>query len=99
MRTTRMTRLRFAMLFVLLACSARLGAQAANPGALLQIMQPRAGAKLAQTFVSVEYRITNPAIPVAGSPNFLVQLDTQSPVSTATTSQTFYGLTPGAHTV
>lgn len=76
------------------------GSQAGQPNApLLEITQPPADAKLAQSFVSVEYQITNPTIAAAGSPNFRVKLDNQDPVLTASTSQNFTGLTPGRHTV
>ena len=66
---------------------------------LLQITQPPAGAKLAQSFVSVQYQLTNPTIAAAGSPNFKVQIDNQDPITTTSTSQDFTGLAPGAHTV
>lgn len=66
---------------------------------LLQITQPPAGAKLAQSFVSVQYQLTNPSIAAAGSPNFKVQIDNQDPITTTSTSQDFTGLAPGPHTV
>jgi hypothetical protein len=73
------------------------GSAASAP--LLQITQPPAGAKLAQTFVSVQYQLTNPTIAQAGSPNFKVQLDSQDAITTTSTSQDFTGLAPGPHSV
>jgi hypothetical protein len=103
-----MFRLKFAIILALMALGALVAAQTApqgntanNPatGSLVQITQPPAGAKLAQTFVSVQYQITNPGVAAASSPNFRVQLDGQDPVMTTSTSQDFTGLTPGQHTV
>ncbi len=103
-----MLRLKFAIIVAVVALGASFATPARAQGngqngtasdALLQISQPPAGAKLAQTFVSVQYQLTNPTIVQAGSPNFQVQLDNQDPVTTAQTSQDFTGLTPGVHTV
>lgn len=89
-----------------LACLAALpvGAQVAPRGnegqaPLLRITQPPAGAKLAQTFVQVQYEVTNPNIAAAASPNFQVRLDNQDAVTTSDTTQNFTGLTSGLHTV
>src|SRR6059058_3195764 len=103
-----MLRFKFAIILAVVALAASIAPYAAaqdgsNQGngsaPLLQITQPPAGAKLAQTFVSVQYQITNPTIAQAGSPNFLVQLDTQDPVTTTSTSQDFTGIAPGPHSV
>src|SRR5437660_7991402 len=104
-----MLRFKFAIILAVVALGALIAPYAAGQnggdqgsaasGPLLQITQPPAGAKLAQTFVSVQYQITNPTIASAGSPNFKVQLDNQDAVTTTSTSQDFTGLTVGAHSV
>jgi hypothetical protein len=107
-RGEMMFRFRFAIILAVMALGALAAAQIAPQGngagnqptgALVQITEPPAGAKLAQTFVSVRYQITNPGVAAASSPNFRVQLDGQDPVMTTSTSQDFTGLTAGPHTV
>src|SRR5262249_17826106 len=71
------------------------------PGATtpaVTILEPRAGAKLAQDFVAVKYELSNPNA-VAGTSNFRVQLDDRDPVQTASTTREFPGLQPGVHNV
>ena len=70
-------------------------AQGSAPPAIT-ILDPQAGAKLAQDFVSVRYELSNPNA-VAGTPNFRVQLDSRDPVQTSSTNQQFTGLQPGTH--
>jgi hypothetical protein len=69
------------------------------PGGVVSIMKPASGAKIKQTFVTVTYALTNPAASASGSPNYELRLDSQDPLTTTSTSHTFTGLTPGAHTV
>ncbi|HKD91780.1 MAG TPA: hypothetical protein VKB56_07745 [Terriglobales bacterium] len=103
-----MFRFKSAIILAVMALGATVAAQTAPQGSgpdnqatasLVQITEPPAGAKLAQTFVSVHYQISNPTIATADSPNFRVQLDGQDPIMTTSTSQDFTGLTPGQHTV
>lgn len=65
----------------------------------IRILMPNQGEKLAQSAVTVQFRLENPGLAGGGVPNFSVQLDARDPVLTAQTSQNFTGLTPGQHTV
>jgi hypothetical protein len=102
------------ILAVLAALPLRLGAQnagtapnqgagqAGNPAAqgnVLRITSPRAGERVRQAFINVQFELTNSGASAAGMPNFQVKLDSQDPVSTNSTSHTFSGLSPGPHTV
>ena len=88
---------------VLIAClmvlpviaAAQVPATAESAG--IRIVQPQAGQKLAQTYVSVQYEILNPNHP--GTPTFRLRLDDREPVETAFTEHTFTGLKPGPHTL
>lgn len=74
--------------------------QAGNPAAqgnVLRIISPRNGERVRQTFVNVQYELTNSGASAAGTPNFQLKLDGRDPVTTNSTSQTFTGLTPGPH--
>ncbi len=73
-------------------------AGAAAPSANIRIIAPSSGAKLQQSFVTVQYELVNAGV-AAGSPNFSVQLDGRDPVVTTQTQQNFTGLGPGVHTV
>jgi hypothetical protein len=75
------------------------GQTAAAPAAAIKIVAPRAGERLAQQFVSVQYQLTNPGASAQASPNFRVQLDNQDPVLTTATQESFSGLSPGVHNV
>ena len=50
-------------------------------------------------FVTVHYELQNPTSAPAGSLNFQVQLDGNGPVTTASTEQSFTGLTAGQHVI
>lgn len=65
---------------------------------MIRILTPVAGQSVAANFVDVRYEIVNP-VGAPGTPNFLVQLDGGDAVHTTSTSYTFTGLQPGAHTV
>jgi hypothetical protein len=43
--------------------------------------------------------LVNPTASAASSPNFKIQLDSNDPVTTTTSQQSFTGLTPGSHVV
>ncbi len=74
--------------------------QAGTPtGNVLRITAPKSGAHVQQTFVSVQFELTNGGASAAGMPNFQVKLDSQDPVTTNSTNYTFSGLTPGPHTI
>jgi hypothetical protein len=70
----------------------------APQSALIRILTPVAGQKLANNMTTVRFEITNPAA-VPGMPNFLVQMDGRDPTTTSQTQQVFTGLSAGAHTV
>lgn len=72
--------------------------QTSAPASALRIVAPKAGERLQQTFVTVQYQLTNPGI-AAGSPQYRVQLDNRDPVVTTATDTTFTGVTPGSHSL
>ena len=72
--------------------------QTAAPAAALRIVAPKPGERLQQTFVTVQYQLTNPGI-TAGSPQYRVQLDNRDPVVTTATETTFTSVTPGSHSL
>jgi hypothetical protein len=72
---------------------------AAAPASTLKITSPKSGERLRQNFVNVQYELMNAAASAAGTPTFRLKLDSQDPVTTTATNQTFSGLTPGPHTV
>lgn len=69
------------------------------PGSVVSILKPASGAKIKQDFITVTFALTNPAASASGTPNYEVRLDSADPITTTSTSHTFTGLTPGAHTV
>ncbi len=71
---------------------------AAPQSSLIRILTPVASQKLADNFTTVRFELINPAA-AAGTPNFLLQMDGNHPVTTSQTQQSFTGLTPGAHTI
>jgi len=74
--------------------------QAGTPtGNVLRITAPRPGAHVQQTYINVEFELTNGGASASGTPNFQLKLDSQDPVNTNSTSYTFTGLTPGPHTI
>ncbi len=77
------------------------GAGQAGPptSSLLRITAPKAGARIQQTFVDVQFELTNGGASASGTPNFQVKLDSQDPVTTNATNYTFTGLKPGPHTI
>jgi hypothetical protein len=68
-------------------------------GTVLRITAPRPGEQLRQSFVNVQFELTNSGASASGVPNFEVKLDSQDPVTTNSTNHTFTGLKPGPHTV
>lgn len=76
--------------------------QAGNPvaqGNVLRIISPRNGERLRQSYVNVQFELTNNGASAAGTPNYELKLDDRDPVTTSSTSQSFTGLTPGPHTL
>jgi hypothetical protein len=76
-------------------------ASTVNPtpqSALIRILTPVAGQKLADNSATVRVELTSQTAYV-GAPLYLVQVDGNDPVRTPQTQQTFSGLSPGAHTV
>lgn len=77
------------------------GAGTVNPApqsALIRILTPVASQKLTNNMTTVRFELTNPAA-VPGTPNYLVQMDGDDPITTSQTQQVFTGLSAGAHTV
>ncbi|MDT8066566.1 MAG: hypothetical protein ROO76_00205 [Terriglobia bacterium] len=70
----------------------------ASQSALIRILTPVASQNLAGTSTTVRFELTNPAA-IAGTPNYLVQMDGRTPVQTSLTQQVFTGLTPAVHTI
>src|SRR5579872_6873035 len=60
--------------------------QTAAP-ASLRIVAPKAGEKLSQTFVAVQYQLMSPA--ATSTPTYELRLDDRDPVQTTDTSYTF----------
>jgi hypothetical protein len=77
------------------------GAGQAGPpsSGILRITSPRAGERLRQNVVNLQFELTNNGASASGTPDFQVQLDNQDPVTTNSTSYTFSGLQPGSHQV
>jgi lipoprotein-anchoring transpeptidase ErfK/SrfK len=67
--------------------------------AVLRVTSPQSQQRQTENFVTVHYELQNPTSAPSGSPNFQVQLDGQDPITTATTEQSFTGLTAGQHVV
>ncbi len=65
---------------------------------LIRILTPVSSQKLSDNFTTVRFELINPAA-YAGTPNFLVQMDGNDPITTSSTQQAFTGLAVGAHTV
>ena len=81
------------VLLLPILAAAQTPAPAEPPG--IRILQPQAGQKLAQTFVTVRYELLNPN--TAGTATFRLRLDDREPVETAFTEHTFTGLKPDTH--
>ncbi len=65
---------------------------------LIRILTPVASQKLPNNIATVRLELTNPGA-LAGTPNFLVQMNGRDPILTSQTQQVFTGLAAGAHTV
>src|SRR5579871_1399456 len=61
----------------------------------LRIVAPKAGDKLAQTSVTVQYQPMEPT--AASTPTYELRLDGREAVQTTDTTYTFNGLPPGSH--
>jgi len=70
----------------------------APQSALIRILTPVASQKLSYNFTTVRFELINPTA-YAGTPNFLIQMDGNDPITTSSTQQAFTGLAVGAHTV
>lgn len=66
---------------------------------VVRVTSPRPQQQQTDNFVTVRYELQNPTSAPAGSPNFQVQMDGNDPVTTASTEQSFTGLTPGQHVI
>ena len=76
--------------------------QAGNPAVqngALRITSPKAGEKLRQNFVNLQFELVNSAASAAGTPNLQIRLDSLDPITTSSTQYTFNGLSEGTHTV
>jgi len=96
-----MKHLRHIVILAVLCAGAAWAQSSAPPGntaPAVRILAPKAGDKLAQSFLTVQVQLENPGL-AASIPNYSIQLDDRDPVVTAQTTQNFTGLAPGAHTV
>ena len=84
-------------ILILVAAFAAL-AQTASPTASLQVLSPKNGEDISNSFVTVQYELASPAS-ASSTPTFLLRLDNSDPVQTTDTQYTFSGLTAGTHTV
>src|ERR1700741_3034310 len=73
----------------------QVGSGQATQATSLRIVSPKAGEKLAQTFVAVKYEPMAPT--AAGTPTYELRLDGRHPVRISDTNYNFNGLTPGSH--
>ncbi len=64
----------------------------------VRILSPKSGQKITQDYIDVRFELTNPGATV-NTPTFQVQLDSNDPVQTTSSDQTFSGLNPGTHTL
>jgi hypothetical protein len=94
---------RFAIILAVMAVAAAIAlahsqgnAGTASAQSILRIVEPKTNARLAQTFVNVQYELSNPGA-TGGSPNFRLQLDQQDAVTTTARSYNFTGLATGPH--
>lgn len=65
---------------------------------VVNVLEPKSGARLSQSFVTVRFELKEPGA-AAGTPTFQLRLDSQDPVETTSNEHTFTGLTPGDHVV
>jgi len=113
-RTVKRTNIEFiiasaiAAIFLVTALVAQNAGVAANQGAgqagtptgsVLRITAPQPGAHVQQTYINLQFELTNGGASAAGMPDFQLKLDSQDPVTTNSTNYTFTGLTPGPHTI
>jgi len=64
----------------------------------IRILTPVSSSKLADNFTTVRFELIDPTA-YTGTPNFLVQMDGNDPITTSQTQQAFTGLASGTHTV
>lgn len=72
---------------------------AGEQSVLIRITAPRQNLRQTANFVDLRFELTNPTAATASSPNFKIQLDSNNPVNTTTSQQSFTGLTTGSHVV
>lgn len=94
---------RFAIILAVMAVAATIAlahaqgnAGSASAQSILRIVEPKPNARLAQSFVNVQYELTNAGV-TGGSPNFRLQLDSGDAVTTTASSYNFTGLAAGPH--
>jgi hypothetical protein len=93
------------VILLLLAVSApsvgqvQAGSAAQAESAVIRVTAPAQNARQTANYVTVRYELQNSTSAAAGSPNFKVQLDSNDPITTASTEQNFTGLTPGQHVI
>lgn len=63
----------------------------------VRILAPVSGQTLSANYAHLQFELTRPA--PSGEPIFLVQLDSNDPISTTDTDYTFADLPPGSHTI
>jgi hypothetical protein len=99
----------YALVLGIVSCTASAQGQAGTTGSgttpgqvtageqgTVKILSPKAGVKLKQNFLTVNFEMP-PQASADSSPTFLLRLDDRDPVRTMATEHTFTGLTPGPH--
>jgi hypothetical protein len=72
---------------------------ASGQGQAVRITAPRQNMRQTANFVDLRFEVTNPTASATSSPNFKIQLDSNDPVTTTATQQSFTGLAAGSHVV
>lgn len=86
------------LLILILTAALVASAQTASLTASLQILAPKSGEKINNSFVTVQYELASPAS-ASSMPTFQLRLDSLDPVQTTDTQYTFTGVPPGTHTI
>lgn len=72
--------------------------QTASPAPSLNILAPKSGENIKDSFVTVAYELASQAS-ASSTPTFQLRLDSRDPVQTTDTQYTFTGLAAGTHTI
>jgi len=98
MRATARTIIPALILIFIAVAAAQIGAPTPSTTDI-RIVSPKAGAKLDQNSVLVQFQLTNRRAVPAPSPNFQIRVDDQDPVTVSSYEYSVEGLAPGQHRV